>query len=179
MNGPPFQALASGVHDVIVESRIRRIKEGVSSILSGLPFKVSKVILIWAALYVLYVTNLMPKSKGSNRPVVSPRQDFTGVRPNFNRDLPFAFGQFVQAAQGVMDNSMKSRTLSAITLLPTGNTNGSIKITNLSTGRVCTRSKRQLTPLPIPTEWINILNIWAHATNNPNSALGIQGILLG
>ena len=169
MNGPPFQALASGVHDVIVESRIRRIKEGVRSILNGLPFKVSKVILIWATLYVVYVTNLMPKSKGSNRSIVSPREDFTGIRPNFSRDLPFAFGQFVQAAQGVMDNSMKPRTFSAITLLPTGNTNGSIKVMNLSTGRVCTRSKRQLTPLPMPTEWINILNIWAHASNNPNS----------
>ncbi len=55
MNGPPFQALSFGVHDVIVESRIRRIKEGVRSILNGLPFKVSKVILIWAALYVVYV----------------------------------------------------------------------------------------------------------------------------
>ncbi len=60
---------------------------------------------------------------------------------------------------------MKARTFSAITLLPTGNSNGSVKVMNLSTGRVCIRSKRQLTPLPMPTEWINILNIWAHASN--------------
>ena len=72
MNGPPFHALASGVHNVVVESRIRRVKEGVRSILNGLPFKVSKVILVWAALYVVYVTNLMPKSKGSNRSLASP-----------------------------------------------------------------------------------------------------------
>jgi hypothetical protein len=26
MNGPPFEALASGVHDVFIEMRIRRIK---------------------------------------------------------------------------------------------------------------------------------------------------------
>ena len=170
MNGPPFEALASGVHDVFIESRIRRIKEGVRSILSGLPFKVSKVILIWAVMYVVYVTNLMPKKAGSKGSMSSPRQDFTGIRPNFKRDLPFAFGQFVQAAQGSMDNSMKARTFSAITLLPTGNPSGSIQVMNLSTGRVCTRSKSQLTPLPMPTEWINMLNIWAHATNNPNSS---------
>jgi hypothetical protein len=107
----------------------------------------------------------MPKSSGSKGSGVSPRQDFTGIRPVFSRDLPFAFGQFVQAAQGVSDNSMKARTFSAITLLPTGNSNGSVKIMNLSTGRVCIRSKRQLTPLPMPSEWINILNIWAHASN--------------
>ncbi len=112
----------------------------------------------------------MPKSKGSKGSAVSPRQDFTGIWPVFNRDLPFAFGLFVQAAQGVMDNSMKPRTFSAITLLPNGNSNGSIKIMNLSAGRVCTRSKRQLTPLPIRTQWINMLNIWAHVTNNPNSS---------
>jgi hypothetical protein len=44
MNGPPFEALESGVHDVFIKTRIRRIKEGVRSILSGLLFKVSKVI---------------------------------------------------------------------------------------------------------------------------------------
>ncbi len=65
---------------------------------------------------------------------------------------------------------MKARTFSAIILLPTGNISGSIQIMNLSTGRVCTRSKGQLTPLPMPTEWINMLNIWAHATNNLNSS---------
>ncbi len=65
MNVPPIVTLASGVHNVVVEARIRRIKEGVRSILSGLPFKVSKVILVWAVLYVTYVTNLMPKSSGS------------------------------------------------------------------------------------------------------------------
>jgi len=165
VNVPPMVTLASGVHNVVVEARIRRIKEGVRSILSGLPFKVSKVILIWAVLYVTYVTNLMPKSSGYKGSGVCPRQDLTNIRPVFSRDLPFAFGQFVQAAQGVSDNSMKARTFSAITLLPTGNSNGSVKVMNLSTGRVCIRSKRQLTPLPMPTEWINILNIWAHASN--------------
>ena len=169
MNVPPIVTLASGVHNVVVEARIRRIKEGVRSILSGLPFKVSKVILVWAVLYVTYVTNLMPKSSGSKGSGVSPRQNFTGIKPVFSRDLPFAFGQYVQAAQGVSDNSMKARTFSAITLLPTGNTNGSVKVMNLSTGRVCIRSKRQLTPLPMPNEWINILNIWAHASNGKDT----------
>ncbi len=34
INGPPFQALASGVHEVVVQALIRRIKEGVRSILT-------------------------------------------------------------------------------------------------------------------------------------------------
>jgi hypothetical protein len=46
MNVPPMVTLASGVHNVVVEARIRRVKEGVRSILSELPFKVSKVILV-------------------------------------------------------------------------------------------------------------------------------------
>jgi hypothetical protein len=48
MNVPPMVIFASEVHNVVVEARIRRVKEVVRSILSGLPFKVSKVILIWA-----------------------------------------------------------------------------------------------------------------------------------
>jgi hypothetical protein len=103
----------------------------------------------------------MPKSSASKRSGVSPRQNWNTTciqsRPSF--------GQFVQAAQGVSDNSMKARTFSAITLLRAGNSNGSVKVMNLSTGRVCIRSKRQSTPLPMPTEWINILNIWAHVSN--------------
>ncbi len=72
MNVPPIVTLASGVHNVVVEARIRRIKEGVRSILSGLPFKVSKVILVGTVLYVTYVTNLMPKSSGSKGSGASP-----------------------------------------------------------------------------------------------------------
>ncbi len=154
----------------MVEARIRKIKEGVRSIVSGLPFKILKVILIWVVVYVVYVTNPMPKSSGSKGSEASSRQDLTGIRPSFNRDLQFAFGQFVQAPQGVMDTSMRARTFSLVTLLSTGNPNRSIKIMNLSTGRVCVRSKRHLTPLPMPTEGISMLSTWAHATNNSTSS---------
>ncbi len=108
-------------------------------------------------MYVVYITNLMPKRHGFRGGAVCARQDFTGIRPDIRRDLPYAFGQYVQATSGTMDNSMKPRTFSAITLMPTSSGNGSVKIMNLNTGKVCTRTPSQLTQLPMPQEWIEIL----------------------
>ncbi len=64
---------------------------------------------------------------------------------------------------------MKPRTFSAITLMPTGSGNGSVKIMNLNTGKVCTRIPSQLTPLPMPQEWIEILVLWANVSGKLRS----------
>ncbi len=69
-----------------------------------------------------------------------------------------------------MDNSMKPRTFSAITLMPTGSGNGSVKVMNLNTAKVCTRTPPQLTPLPMPQEWIEILVLWANLSGKLKSA---------
>jgi hypothetical protein len=121
----------------------------------------SKSLLTWLIWYVAYVTNLMPKKAGYMGGAASPRQDFIGIRPDYKRDLPFAFGQYVQASTSNPDNSMKARTFSAVTLMPTGSGNGSVKVMNLNTGKVCSRMRSQITEVPIPLEWIEILNIWA------------------
>ena len=152
-----FAPLPAGVHDPIVESLILRLKEGVRSIIQGLPFPTSRPLLAWIVMYVVYITNLMPKRHGFGGGAVCARQDFTGIRPDIRRDLPYAFGQYLQATSGIMDNSMKPRTFSAITLMPTGSGNGSVRIMNLNTGIVCTRTPSQLTQLPMPQEWIEIL----------------------
>ncbi len=113
---------------------------------------------------------MLPKRHGFRGGAVCARQDFTGIRPDIQRDLPYAFGQYVQATSGTMDNSMKPRTFSAITLMPTGSGNGSVKIMNLNTWKVCTRTLSQLTPLPMPQEWIEILILWANVSGKLKSA---------
>jgi hypothetical protein len=47
INEVEFVPLPAGVHDPIVESRIRRLKEGVRSIIQGLPFPISRPLLAW------------------------------------------------------------------------------------------------------------------------------------
>jgi hypothetical protein len=91
-------------------------------------------------------------------------QNFTGNRPDIRRDLPNAFGQYAQATSGTMDNSMKPRTFSAITLMPTGNGKASVRIMNLNTGKVCTRTPSQITQPSMPQEWIEILLLWANVS---------------
>jgi hypothetical protein len=58
---------------------------------------------------------------------------------------------------GHFGQSMMPRAFSAIALMPTGSGNGSGKIMNLNTGKVCTRKPSQLTQQPMPQEWIEIL----------------------
>ncbi len=61
------------------------------------------------------------------------------------------------------------RAKSAITLMPTGSGNGSVKIMNLNTGKVCTRTRSQPTPLSMPQEWIEILVLWANVSGKLRS----------
>ncbi len=56
-NEVKFAPIPAGVHDPIVESRIRRLKEGVRSIIQGLPFPTSRPLLAWIVMYVVYITN--------------------------------------------------------------------------------------------------------------------------
>jgi hypothetical protein len=63
-NEVEFAPLPAGVHDSIVESRIRRLKEWVRSIIQGLPFPTSRPLLAWIVMYVVYITNLLPKRHG-------------------------------------------------------------------------------------------------------------------
>jgi hypothetical protein len=61
INEVEFAPLPAGVHDPVIESRIRRLKEGVRSIIQGLPFPSSPPLLAWIMLNVVYITNLMLK----------------------------------------------------------------------------------------------------------------------
>ncbi len=101
---------------------------------------------------VVYITNLMRKRHGFLGGAGGVRQDFIGIRPDIRRDLLYALGQYVHATS---DNSMKPRTFSG---------NGSVRIMNLNTGKVCTRTPSQLTQLPMPQEWIEILALWANVS---------------
>jgi hypothetical protein len=89
----------------------------------------------------------------------------------YPRDLPYAFSQYVQATSVTMDNSMKPRTFSAITLMLTGSGNGSLRIMNLNTGKVCRRTPSQLIKLPMPQEWIEILVLWANVSTDSSNVV--------
>jgi hypothetical protein len=105
-NEVDFAPLPAGVHDAILESRIRCLRERVRSIFQDLPFLTFRPLLAWIVMYVVYITNLIPKRHRFRGGAICARLDFTGIRPDIRRDLPYEFGQYVQATSGTMDNSM-------------------------------------------------------------------------
>ena len=85
---------------------------------------------------------------------LSPREVFTGLKPDYKRVVPVAFGTFCQVKEK-KTNTLATRSVTAIALLQTGH--GPFKFTSLYTGRVITRL--QFRPMQTrPHEHILILN---------------------
>jgi len=103
-------------------------------------------------MYAVYVTNLVPSKTGYNVP---PREAFLGVKINYTKALPVAFGDYYQVFSRTADNSMEPRTYSGIALLPTGSDQGSVKFWNIATGGVSTSA--QFTILPFPREGVDYM----------------------
>ena len=166
MDAPPHIPRGAGNHDRRVEERFRRIKENVRAIQAGLPFKLGPQLLTWATYYATYVSNLMPKRLGDG---VSPRGLLTGLKPNFKKWLPLAFGDFCQVLERDPNNTLKPRTVTAIALLPTGN--GPVKFASLSTGKTITRETFKVIH-NVPYEFIVILK-----SMQERNTLGIEELL--
>ena len=150
-DAPPHHQRGAGKHDGRIEERIRRIKDNVRAIQAGLPFKLGDALTVWASYYSTYVLNLMPTRAGNG---ISPREILTGVRPEFKKCLPIAFGDFCQVLERNPDNSLKARTVTALALLPTGK--GPIKFASLTTGKIITREQFRIVR-SVPFELIAIV----------------------
>ena len=100
---------------------------------------------------------------------VSPREILTGVKPNFKKCLPVAFGDFCQVLERNPDNTMASRTVSALALLPTGN--GPVKFASLATGKTITRERFTIVH-NVPYEMLAIVK-----TMQERSMIGIEDLL--
>jgi hypothetical protein len=139
-----------GGHVPIIEQRIRRIKERVRSHINVLPFRITKKSMMWLVIFVVHRYNILPL--GDDSDMMSPRQRFTGIKPDLKKDLRLGFGDYVQAHVPMQDfqkNSMKERTEGAIALFPAGN-HGAWKFLLLKSGSLVTRY--HWTYLPMPSE---------------------------
>ena len=90
--------------------------------------------------------------------VLSPRAIITGASIDFHNHCQLEFGSYVQTHED-HDNSMASRTVGAIALGPTGNTQGGYYFFSLSTGRVINRN--HWTTLPMPNDVISRVHVMA------------------
>lgn len=147
---------ARNEHVPEIERAGRVLKERVRGYWNTLGFKLPSAVLISLVYHCVTTINMFPKASGlcGN---LSPRELFTGMKVDFNRDCKIQFGQYVQVHEENMPtNSMDTRTTGAIALDSAGNAQGSYNFLSLDTWRVIKR--RAWTVLPMPKEVIQLIN---------------------
>ena len=120
---------------------------------------------------VVYWLNSIPSHMGVS-PTISPRTIITGQVLDYHKHCQYEFGEYVQTHEE-HDNSQISRTVGAITLIPTGNQQGGYFFMSLHTSRIINRL--HATKLPMPAEVITRVDQLAKTQNMlPSLAFGNQ-----
>ena len=153
-------------HQPHVERFIRTLKERCRMCFSLLPFKrIPKrmtVELVYCQIYWYNFT--IPYDYVSDR--IGPGTIVLGRTYDYNKILGpgTLFGEYVQTHEDT-DNTMRERTVGAITLRPSGNMQGCFYYYSLATGRRLHR--RKCTPLPMPKEVIDRIHSIAERQKTP------------
>ena len=148
-----------------IERQIRTVKERTRAIYCTLPFnKMPRrliIVMVYAANYWL---NMFPRKGGVSK-TLSPRALLTGKTWSYTTHCKLEFGDYVQTHEE-HDNSMAARTIGAIALRRTGNTQGDYFFFSLTTGRVLNRGR--WTSLPMPNEVIDRIHRMARQEHGNN-----------
>lgn len=151
--GIKFNVASKGEHVPEIERTIRQVKERVRGFMTTIPYKLDELLIVHLVYYCVAAINSIPRADESE----SPREMFTGVKIDYQRDCKVGFGQYVQVHEdNEITNTMKARTEGAIALGPSGNIQGSYRFLMLSTWKVVQR--RTWTEVPISQEVIKYIN---------------------
>ena len=138
----------AGGHVARVERRIRVVKERVRAhVAYHLPFTLSTVGISMCILYVVSRLNYEPAGVREWGP--SPREAFTGRKPDGKKDFRCSFGDYAQCTLPNTDSSMKSRTDDCVVMLPLGNRTGTVRMLSLATGKLVNRDQFRILPMPL------------------------------
>jgi hypothetical protein len=141
----------------IAENAIKQVKNTARCILHSVPYHLSLVLLVWLVCYSVYCINLQTSRTG--REGLCPRQELTGIRPDAKRDIRAGYGDGVITFNKNAGNSLEAKGTVGIALLPSGNQQGSWKILSLLSGKTTTSNQFKI--IPLPREYIDLLNNWA------------------
>jgi hypothetical protein len=130
-----------------VKRYIRTLKERVQSHYNTIPFTLMPpIMMIELVHYCNFWLNSFPKKDGVSRSL-SPRLIVTGNHFNSLKHCKLEFGEYVQTHEE-HNNTMGPCTVGAIALRPTGNAQGSYLFFSLNSGRVVTRNRWTVLPIP-------------------------------
>jgi len=148
----------AGDHLDKVDSKVRRIKEPMRSVIAGLPYSLSRDRVKDLVTYAVSRTNV--KSMSSLNHGECPRVRFTGMKPDYKSKFGLAFGDYVEdynpRAQQRSNNIWQKQTEPCIALYPSANRNGSLVIYSLPSKSYVHRM--QWKRMPVTQTVINIMN---------------------
>jgi hypothetical protein len=141
-----------------IERHIRTMKERTRSMYNMLPFKrMPSRLTIEMVLASTFWWNSFPPEGGVSE-TLSPRAIVTGLEIDFVKHCQLEFGTYVQTHE-LSDNTMRTRTVGALAMRPTGNEQGGYYFFSLSTSRRLNRNR--WTALPMPHEVIERVHFLA------------------
>ena len=131
-----------------VERSIRTMKETMRATAHGLPYRrLPKVMITELVAMATRCLNGFPKEDGVSEHM-SPHSIVTGrARMDYNK-IPLEFGSYVQLLDRSV-NTIRSRTIGAIALNPTGDENATYRFMSLKTGQVLTKGPGCWTEVPV------------------------------
>ena len=174
-SGMRVNTAAKNEHVPEVERAARQVKERVRGIFNTLPYKLPLIMLVHLVYFAVMTINFFPKKGMVGGGILSPRELVTGQKLDVSRFAKLSFGSYVQVHEDDMvTNTMAPRTLGALSLGPSGNSQGTYKFLNLLTFRVIHR--RSWTELPITRDIIELINSYA---SRDSTAGELPSILLG
>ena len=131
-----------------VERSIRTMKETMRAMAHGLPYRrLPKLMVTELVAMATRCPNGFPKEDGVSEHM-SPHSIITGrARMDYNK-IPLEFGSYIQLLDRSV-NTIRSRTIGAIALNPTGDENGTYRFMFLKTGQVMTKGPGCWTEVPV------------------------------
>ncbi len=104
-----------------IDIRIRCLKEMYRAVKAGLPWVLPRSRVKDLMMYCVSRINLRRTSALDG--TVCPKVLFTGIKPNYRKELSLAFGDYVEEHVDT-DNTSRERSVPCIALYPIGNATG-------------------------------------------------------
>ena len=136
----------AGQHCGHIERRIRWVKEKYRRLEHGLAFTMNKILVCWAVLASVRLTNTQRTSSSTS--MLSPREKFMGRPFDYNLDGRVEFGAYIQMTVRDTDNTSAPRTEGCIALFSRDNLTGSVYALHIATQAIVVRDHFVQLPMP-------------------------------
>jgi len=157
---PGVEIDPSGVGDHLdkIDTKIKRLKELMRSVIADLPYKLPKERIKDLVIYAVSRINI--RSTKALNSEASPRVRLTGFKPDFKHEFGLAFGDYAEVydpkSADTSNDVTTPRTEPCIALYPSANKNGSWIVFNLNSKAYVRRTQR--TKLPTNKLVISAMN---------------------